>query len=1479
MNARKEPREFSYEKGVSSLPEKTLEREVPATISPKEKLHRLLKVYLDSNPTVKNPSEGVSELEVRFGTQSAHPITKIHWNRVVQELLSCGFQTENLDGVQMLRIIPKVRDAETGQYRTDKIRVELVGTDMIQEYCKTNSVEKIQRQSSFYYHKMKMTQKAMPKNLKNIPVVGGGGGSGDFQSNTVDFKDFEFRVSYNMEKDFSAGTGFVAAIIREDEWQNTKKLFRCMNRVQFSHPDFPILADLSIVKSSMRKRDDRTKMLEFLTVQQAEVFKRPESYEIELEIDNSRVGPGTAWDTSEKLGKAIRQVVRIVMNGLQNTRYPIGLAEKEGVLRSYMQLIHGDSWNGPRVLSRNFIGPSSISIQMENVVPLDKAVAGIPNIRRYYTVTDKADGERRLLFVAPKTGRVYMIDMNMNVMFTGMVATEKELFDSLLDGEYIAYDRHRNWINRYAAFDVYYLGERDRKRESEGRDARATASHGGQREFRHEEQRDVKSGGGRGSGDDSMRREGGVRVEGEGEREVEETIWKRSSSVREYPFVLEDEDVEEKEMGVRSKNAASDVELEVGAVEKSGKEKEQLRNSRLYLLRRFVETVRLVSVLGGSGDESVVDTGTKRGEFQLYFKTFYVASQIAGEEGENIFELCGRLWSKIMDGTYPYQTDGLIFTPRHLPVGCNKVSELCGNTKKKWAWSLKWKPPEMNTLDLLVTYKKDEKGRPEIHTSYLKTAVDLTEWGAVEGGELEREKEFAMNSAETVRNEGRSLNPGAVGGMGTGGTGTGMGTGGSGAIRQYRTLVLCCGSDKYGYLNPWEDMLQEKWPPALRREQEDGREVGPVFGKGQGGKREYYAVPFVGSDPYDPTACYANILLYNAGSELVMRTEEGEFFEDNTIVEFSYDRTRAAGYRWIPLRVRYDKTAELRDPDPRIRNYGNDWTTCDSIWKTLHRPITVEMITTGRGILDMEKLTIGGEEGETVYYSRDLGQKRYESATKGLRDFHNLYVKKKLILGACSLSGGGGRGRGKAMRRRGMGEELGDEEGTKLVDFAVGKGGDLNKFIQAGVSFVYGVDIAKDNIQNVMDGVCARYLEAHRLIGSGKIPLGVFQVGDCTRNLRKGEAFSTEKDLAIARGVFGQGAKQTPVLERMPLIRRVFGWGENGFDVCSCQFALHFFCENALKFHGFMQNLAENVKVGGVFICTTFDGERLFEKLRGVVEGDSWSLYGSGRGGGSGDNQRIFQITKRYAETGFPSDETGLGYAVDVYQESINKTFREYLVHPEFLKNVMFDYGFTLVRREEAEAMGFARGTDTFDALHNEMLKESLGYYGGGRGVGGGNGAVEYGMADKMSREEKAISFLNRYYIFRKRHAVEASEVLRQRRKKTQAEGVWMKKVMDEVTELGDVDSLGEGEISKKEEKKGKFRKIAKLGRVVLGDYSPVGDVDTSVPTTTGPATESKEPAAASAATVVEETSAIVSNVPEPPKPKMLRTTMKRLRK
>ena len=61
---------------------------------------------------------------------------------------------------------------------------------------------------------------------------------------------------------------------------------------------------------------------------------------------------------------------------------------------------------------KRFIGPSSYTLEMENIV--DSNENNIPNIRNNYTVTDKADGDRKLLYVS-EDGKLYLIDTNMKV--------------------------------------------------------------------------------------------------------------------------------------------------------------------------------------------------------------------------------------------------------------------------------------------------------------------------------------------------------------------------------------------------------------------------------------------------------------------------------------------------------------------------------------------------------------------------------------------------------------------------------------------------------------------------------------------------------------------------------------------------------------------------------------------------------------------------------------------------------------------------------------------------------------------------------------------------------------------------------------------------------------------------------------------------------------------------------------------------------
>ena len=52
--------------------------------------------------------------------------------------------------------------------------------------------------------------------------------------------------------------------------------------------------------------------------------------------------------------------------------------------------------------------------------------------------------------------------------------------------------------------------------------------------------------------------------------------------------------------------------------------------------------------------------------------------------------------------------------------------------------------------------------------------------------------------------------------------------------------------------------------------------------------------------------------------------------------------------------------------------------------------------------------------------------------------------------------------------------------GDTLIDMSVGKAGDIQKWLDSNLSFVFGIDYSKDNIENKMDGACARYIKTKR---------------------------------------------------------------------------------------------------------------------------------------------------------------------------------------------------------------------------------------------------------------------------------------------------------------------------------------------------------------------------------------------------------------
>jgi hypothetical protein len=168
-----------------------------------------------------------------------------------------------------------------------------------------------------------------------------------------------------------------------------------------------------------------------------------------------------------------------------------------------------------------------------------------------------------------------------------------------------------------------------------------------------------------------------------------------------------------------------------------------------------------------------------------------------------------------------------------------------------------------------------------------------------------------------------------------------------------------------------------------------------------------------------------------------------------------------------------------------------------------------------------------------------------------------------------------------------------------------------------------------------------------------------------------------------------------------------------------------------------------------------------------------------------------------YDQTGFPDDELSLGYMIHVYQDSINKTFPEYLVNFDYFVRMMENYGFVLIPTDEANKNGLPHGSGMFSELFSEMESEI---------EQNPRRRSDYGRALSMNSDEKWVSFMNRYFVFRKVHSVDAEKIYKQFVSKQMIHDI--EKEQADVLEAKVVEKVAEPDVEKAE--KPKPRKIGK---------------------------------------------------------------------
>ena len=279
--------------------------------NPKEMFNIMTQKYLDN---ILKKEDGISELEVKFGTRGVKEITKDDFDNVVKKLISTGFKIVKSQEY-CLKIQSEFTDIGTGKTKLSNIRTEIYGLSNIQKYCRNDRLEDIN---------YRFIQKTQAKEGSEI-------------IRPVNFDDFNFRLSYQKEKLIPISSSLGQSIL--STWVKEKKIFRHINRTTLVHDNYPFHVDMSLVKESHR-RDGH--LIPEYSFQASKTTECEPKYEIEIEMDNSLVGIGKKMNNAIVVADTLRTGIKIILAGIQGTNFPVSYDELNITKKDYYYLLHPD---------------------------------------------------------------------------------------------------------------------------------------------------------------------------------------------------------------------------------------------------------------------------------------------------------------------------------------------------------------------------------------------------------------------------------------------------------------------------------------------------------------------------------------------------------------------------------------------------------------------------------------------------------------------------------------------------------------------------------------------------------------------------------------------------------------------------------------------------------------------------------------------------------------------------------------------------------------------------------------------------------------------------------------------------------------------------------------------------------------------------------------------------------------------------------
>ncbi len=364
---------------------------------------------------------------------------------------------------------------------------------------------------------------------------------------------FDYNINFDVTEEKKT-------ISKPDNWNISKKHYTINKKFKYIDLENNIEYIATLIK-----RNNQNEVYE--TLKKSNIIKEKQKYEFSIVINKS-VEPTIV----------IQSIIKILQFITHETNIMFKNKQKE-IIEQYHNLIKKDIKinNYNRRDHVPLLTPKPITLEKNNLI--DPKEFGAVSILKDYTVTEKADGERLLMYIN-NVGNIYTINNTYNIVDTGLIA-DTNLYESLIDGEYIKCNKRTDDAskNLFAAFDIYYI---------------------------------------------------------------------KGKNITTLPLIADGEN--------------------------------NSRYNYLKLAKKYIDN--------------------SKSSVEFILKKYYY-----DDDKKNILDYCKYILKE--NKTYPYEIDGLIFTPSKLPLYSfysNKPVQMTDNVK--WERLFKWKPPDQNTIDFLVKFGK-----------------------------------------------------------------------------------------------------------------------------------------------------------------------------------------------------------------------------------------------------------------------------------------------------------------------------------------------------------------------------------------------------------------------------------------------------------------------------------------------------------------------------------------------------------------------------------------------------------------------------------------------------------------------------------------------------------------------------------------------------------------------------------------------------